>query len=299
MCVSKSKGSCSQADYLQAAWPVNFSLRLRAFESSFRGLANLLQLSNTSTRAVDFIFCSSTAAVLGPAHPTVIPETTSTSPNDSDTLGYSKSKWVAEAICSRAAQSFDKKSQVKIVRIGQLTGDTKHGVWNMSEAYPLMLSTVQELGCLPRIDDKLSWLPLDTAAQAVCEISFGDGDRALEGESMKLCEVYHVLNNDTTTSFTDLLGWLKKTHKRPFSIVEPREWLEKLEKLENHPAKALLGLWRRAYEDSAGNSSKQVTTFETKNAEGVSKMMRDVRTVDENLFEKIWRWLEGEMAKNS
>jgi thioester reductase-like protein len=236
--------------------------------------------------------------VLGPQHPPVISEAISTSPDDSDTLGYSKSKWVAEAICSRVAQSFDKNSRVKIVRIGQLTGDTEHGVWNLSEAYPLMLSTIRELECLPRINDKLIWLPLDVAAKAVCEIALEDGERSADRASEKSCEVFHVVNNDTSTSFADLLAWMKKIYKEQFEIVEPMVWLEKLDKLDNDLAKALIGLWRRAYGDR-GEGSPQTTTFDTKNAKEVSQRMRVVHPVDEKLLGKICKWLGGETAKKS
>jgi thioester reductase-like protein len=179
----------------------------------------------------------------------VITEAISSSPDDSDTLGYSKSKWVAEAICFRVAQSFDKNLRVKIVRVGQLTGDTEQGIWKMSEAYPLMLSTVRELGCLPRINDKLTWPPLDVAAKAVCEIALEYGERSVDRAREKSCEVYHIINNDTSVSFGELLGWIKKIQKEPIEIVEPMIWLEKLDKFDNHPAKALVGLWRRAYGD--------------------------------------------------
>ncbi|KAE9375906.1 acetyl-CoA synthetase-like protein [Stipitochalara longipes BDJ] len=283
---------------IHAAWPVNFSLPLRAFEPSLRGLNNLLRLSQSSSRFSNFIFCSSTAAVLGPNHPSVIPETISKSPDDADSLGYSKSKWAAEVICSRVAESLNKESKVKIIRIGQLTGDTEHGVWNMSEAYPLMLSTVMELGCLPRINDKLSWLPLDVAAKAVCDISLVQNEKSLEGDSGTACEVYHLVNNDTSTSFTDLLEWLKKVRKEPFEVIESRQWLEKLETLENHPGKALLALWKRAYGSDAEADAQQVTIFDTRNAEKASQRMKSVSSVDEELLGKIWKWLEGEMAKN-
>jgi thioester reductase-like protein len=214
-------------------------------------------------------------------------------------LGYSKSKWVAEAICSRVAESCNKESRFKVLRIGQLTGDTEHGVWNMSEAYPLMLSTLNDLGCLPRINDKLSWLPLDVAANAVCEIALADKEISRASTSRKSSEVYNVVNNDTTTSFMDLLGWLKEMNKDPFEILESREWSERLEKMESHPAKALLGLWRPAFEDNAREDLERVATFDTTNAKEVSQTMRGVRPVDEKLFAKIWKWVEGEMAKKT
>lgn len=214
---------------IHAAWPVNFSLPLRAFEPSLRGLRNLLQLSHLSPRETKFVFCSSTAAILGPNHPSVIPEAVSSSPDDADTLGYSKSKWVAEMICSEIAYPLVRRLKVRIMRIGQLTGDTEHGVWNMSEAYPLMLSTVRELGCLPKLQDALSWLPLDVAAKVICEIAFAFDETSLDSMRWAPCEVYHVVNNDFSTSFMDLLGWMKKIRKEPFEIVEPAVWLEKLE----------------------------------------------------------------------
>ncbi len=145
----------------------------------------------------------------------------------------------------------------------------------------------------------MGWLPLDLAAGAVCEIALSDDQRSPDREIENKCEVYHVVNPDTSKSFTDILDWMKKIRKEPFEILEPMSWLKKLEKLENHPAKALIGLWRRAYEDDAGEGTKKTTIFETKNAEEVSQTMRDVRLVDEKLFGKIWKWLEGEMVKTS
>ena len=166
----------------------------------------------------------------------------------------------------------------------------------MSEAYPLMLSTVRELGCLPKLQDTLSWLPLDITARVLCEIALADDVRSLAREGS--CDVYHVVNNDTSTSFMDLLGWMKKIRKEPFEIVEPAVWLEKLEELESHPAKALIGLWKRAFEVDAEEATKQVTVFETKNAYDVSQTMRNVYPVDENLVRKIWTWLEGELTES-
>lgn len=277
---------------------MNFSLPLRAFEPSLRGLRNLLQLSKSSSKVVNFVFCSSTAAVLGPNHPSVVPEAVSSSPDDADILGYSKSKWVAEMICSRLAHTFVTRLKVKIMRIGQLTGDTECGVWNMSEAYPLMLSTVRELGCLPKIQDTLNWLPLDVAARSICEIAFAFDETSLDSMRWAPCEVYHIVNNDFSTSFMDLLGWMKRIRKEQFEIVEPAVWLEKLEELESHPAKALIGLWKRAFEVAAEEATNQVTVFETRNAKRNSIQMRGIRPVDEKLVEKIWKWVEGELAES-
>lgn len=68
-------------------------------------------------------------------------------------MGYSRSKWVAEAICARAHEKSRLKGRISIVRIGQLCGDTKSGIWNVTEAWPLMLSSVEVLGALPDLDE--------------------------------------------------------------------------------------------------------------------------------------------------
>lgn len=221
--------------------------------------------------------------------------------SNSDSLGYSRSKWVAEAICVRASPLLAQiGARMKIARIGQLTGNTSTGVWNMSEAYPLMLSTVYELNCLPRIPDKLDWLPVDEAAQAMIEIASlaqaGGKSSSPEGDD---CTIYHVLNDAAAASFTDLLKWLHESTNRQFDIVEPQKWVKALEGLEQHPAKALLGLWNRAYcgegepdEEQKGPAS---IVFETRKAKEESLTMKNVQPVSKELVLKIWQWLEKEV----
>lgn len=210
---------------------------------------------------------------------------------DADTLGYSRSKWVAEAICSRLASQMPGQGRLKIVRIGQLTADTKHGIWNRNEAYPLMLSTINELHCLPRIFDKLSWLPLDVAGRAVCEIGLEECEKD-KSDATKQCEVYPVVSNETEICFMHLVDWLMGWKDKRFEVVEPKEWLSMLEQLEDHPAKALIELWRRAY-DSGDEKIAQEVLFETANERKESKALREVQHVDERLFEQIGKWLEG------
>lgn len=63
-------------------------------------------------------------------------------------MGYSQAKWVAEHICGRAFEG-SLRGRVSIARIGQLCGDTLHGVWNESEAWPLLVATSRYVQCLP------------------------------------------------------------------------------------------------------------------------------------------------------
>ncbi|KAG0645137.1 Nonribosomal peptide synthase, partial [Hyphodiscus hymeniophilus] len=269
----------------QAAWAVNFSLPLRSFvEEHVAGIHNLLSLTLSCEKAVQFNFCSSTASVLE-TDEVIIPEKISPKPLDAGSIGYSRSKWVAEAICAAAAKHLPGK--VKILRLGQLTGDTKNGIWNISEAWPLMLSTVDALACLPRIEAPLSWLPLDTAATAVIELSLTNGP------SERQPYVYHIVNNSTETSWLGLLTWSREIRPTPFEVVPVMAWLDKLESSPKKlPAKNLLGLWRGAY----GKDTKdKQSTFSVENAQKETRAMRNVSPVDQALVTKIWSWLDEEI----
>jgi thioester reductase-like protein len=281
---------------IHAAWAVNFSLPLKSFvQDHIQGLHNLIRLAISSPRGAKVISCSSTASVLGPSHPHLIPERISTDPSDSDALGYSQSKWVAEAICARAARLPGMTGRIKVLRIGQLTGDTEKGIWNMSEAWPLMLSTVGVLGCLPRLDEPLSWLPLDVAAKGLLDIAFCQETGAVDVQDE--CPVYHVLNNDASATWNDLLQWVARAREKPFGIVEPAVWLDRLEQVDSHPAKGLLNLWRSAYtseKSTAPRDKKESTCFTTDGAARVSPSLKEIPAIDEGFIRKVWGWLEKE-----
>jgi len=180
------------------------------------------------------------------------------------------------------------EGRIKIVRVGQLTGDTKNGIWNMSEAWPLMLSTVRELKCLPKIEQELDWLPFDIAAKAVVDISLADTEpRDL---------VYHVLNSRGKSSWNDLLRWAQEFEAEKFEAVEPSVWLKKLEATKDHPAKRLLWLWEEALQTLEGGKVKRVA-FSVENGAKVSEALKYFQGVDKELVRKIWLWIEEKTAQ--
>ncbi|KAH7029173.1 uncharacterized protein B0I36DRAFT_422908 [Microdochium trichocladiopsis] len=320
---------------IHAAWTVNFSLRLRSFDSQIAGVRNLLDLAacTSGPSPARFYFVSSTAAVGAMRGTGVICEEQSSDPADATRIGYAQSKWVAEQVCAGSTiarpGSAKTPSHNTIIRIGQLCGSSSSGVWNASEAYPLMLSTANITGALPRLPEQgLNWLPVDQAAAAVT-----DG-----------CPVYHVLQPHMRPTWAEMLEWLSKAETGPrFSVVPSEEWLLKLQEAlgtagetedsggqsqKQHPSASLLSFWQDRYrpttsgendkkvsvdETAAGsylnNDSSEDTTkrggdqdigqgelpemsrFSVRKAQQVSKTMAAVKSLTKSQVLAMWRWI--------
>ncbi|KAI9784017.1 MAG: putative secondary metabolism biosynthetic enzyme [Peltula sp. TS41687] len=284
---------------LHAAWAVNFSLRLGSFvKDHIGGLENLINfaLSGNREEPPSVFFCSSTATVISSDSISSIPESLSHDPTTASPLGYSRSKWVAEGICSCAYENTRLRGHIGILRIGQLCGDTEGGIWNVTEAWPLMLSSVKVTGALPRLDEPLSWLPVDVAAKAALQIATKPLPVSVSSE----IPVYHLVNNSKRTRWTDLLQWMRSLESTPFDIVDPRQWISRLEGLTGeaakHPARKLLGLWKSAYaSEKPQTSAKEEVSFELEKTQEVAPVMREVQPVNEKHFRLIYGWMEREM----
>ncbi|KAL6713167.1 hypothetical protein ACLMJK_009288 [Lecanora helva] len=292
---------------IHAAWAVNFSMRLSSFvKDHIAGLHHLINFALASPKASPphFIFCSSTASVMGPKITSPVPENISNDPLSASPLGYSRSKWVAETICDKAHTSTRMRNRISVLRIGQLCGDTQNGIWNMSEAWPLMLSSVKVTESLPDLNENLDWLPVDTAAAAVVEFALPDsGHDSMSGENSGGPPVFHIVNPNKQITWSDLLRWLKKLIP-DFDIISPADWVKRLDNLDgdaaNHPARKLLGLWKEAYASDDGQSSKRQIDFDMEKTKQAISTMRDIQPIREDQFEKFWAWIEREsMAKQA
>lgn len=215
------------------AWPVNFVLSLASFDEHIGGAVNLLNLALKSPRKVkpSFFFSSSVGTVQGRPDP-VVRETFSNDPVTAGGMGYGRSKWVVEKILERAGA--ETRARVGVLRIGQLAGDTETGVWNETEAWPLMFRSANTTGHLPVLEEQPCWLPVDLAGKAIAEIvtsysaALTSVNPALSEPSAK---VYHVLNAFPAPWSAVLAGLQKGGVK--FEALERREWLDKLAASDN------------------------------------------------------------------
>lgn len=65
--------------------------------------------------------------------------------------GYARSKLVTEHIIRAAAKSTG--IHARVLRTGQLMGDVENGLWNSTEAIPLMIQSATTIGALPMLDE--------------------------------------------------------------------------------------------------------------------------------------------------
>jgi carbohydrate kinase (thermoresistant glucokinase family) len=211
---------------IHCAWSVNFNLALESFENDcIVGAENLLKtcLAVQRPTPASFNFCSSVSAVA--ATPSgVVPEALPASLSYVQNMGYAQSKLVTEHICVRAASQTNIRARV--LRIGQMIGDTKHGVWNATEAIPMIFQTARTIGALPQLDERPSWLPVDKVGQATVEISLSD----VAGG-----QVMNVINNQTFHWTHDLLPMLKVGGLGDFEELPQRKWIERLRNSNSDP----------------------------------------------------------------
>ncbi|KAJ4183476.1 hypothetical protein NW767_013536 [Fusarium falciforme] len=289
---------------IHSAWAVNFNLQLSSFEDQIAATQNLLKLAAVAQARL--IFVSSTAAVSNSTS-TPIQETISQNPSQASPMGYSRSKWVAEQVCESANKQFtsDGDNLATVVRIGQLCSNDV-GIWNASEAYPLLLSTARVAGCLPDIPhESLNWLPVEEAAHSIMDIAFSGHVTEPENSkplSVTGTQIYHVLNPHTNPSWSQMLKWISGSDKETsFQIVSPQEWMSRLEEAlketeGNHPSQALLGLWRQNYcqnngDECTAGESQPVDVFDLSHTQQVSAVMREVKPLDRERVLKTWKWV--------
>lgn len=204
---------------IHCAWSVNFNMKLSSFESNILGVRNLIDLCKNSMAGASMNFCSSVSAC---ARSTVdhIPE--ALPPLEwAQGMGYAQSKSVSEHICAAAAQQ---GVRARVLRVGQIIGDTQHGVWNAQEAVPMMMQTAVTVGVLPRLQESPSWLPVDTVAQACVDVALSETNN-----------VFVNISHPKTFNFVeDLLPALRESGLQ-FTEAEPQEWVRKLRSSSQDP----------------------------------------------------------------
>lgn len=136
---------------IHAAWPVNFQLGLRAFEPQLRTLNTLIKMclhGDKDSRA-RLLFCSSISTAMATPTPAMILENPISDLAQASPTGYARSKLIGERMIESAVGNDGLIANT--LRIGQVVGDTKCGIWNDSEAWPLIIRSALAMKILPEL----------------------------------------------------------------------------------------------------------------------------------------------------
>ena len=193
---------CGQITHIvHSAWPMDFKWKLVSFKAQFRSLQNLLKLARDTHQVYPMIrprllFISSIATVgqYGNVHgKCLVPEDPISDIRCTNPFGYGEAKLVCEKIVEKVARTHSRELQAAVIRAGQIAGSTKSGFWNTNEHFPAIIKSSQQIAALPKLDgvcfhysitfntvaaliviQTLSWLPVDLAAQTICDILLTD-----------------------------------------------------------------------------------------------------------------------------
>jgi thioester reductase-like protein len=267
----------SVTSVIHSAWAVNFTLKVRSFEAQhIAGLRHLLDLclSVPFSRPARFAFISSISAAAGTPSPASIAETLVADPAHAQNMGYARSKWVAEHIVAKAAEATG--IDARVLRSGQIIGDSVDGRWNATEAIPLMFRAAITLGALPALDETPSWLPVDRSARSVLEISGLDRPASYFAFRDAPGTVYHLQNIRTFRWTEEILPALAAAGL-DFEVVPQREWVRRLREGDQdpvtNPTVKLTDFFAEKYDNDRPGRSGLV--FETRRTEERSKAIGD------------------------
>ncbi|RKL11685.1 hypothetical protein BFJ71_g166 [Fusarium oxysporum] len=234
---------------IHCAWSVNFNMQLSSFEKgNIAGVKHLIDLCQAAGPSTSMNFCSSVSTC---SQSEVIPVPEAAPPFTwAQGMGYAQSKSVAENLCAKAAEA---GVNARVLRIGQIVADTAHGIWNAQEGVPMMMQTAVTIGALPKLTETPSWLPVDTVAGAVVDISLSDCG-----------SVFTNVTNPKSFDWTrDLLPALRQAGLT-FDELEPKEWVQRLRASNPDPAAnppiKLVDFFASKYDKDEFSPSKPFTT---------------------------------------
>ncbi|KAG1251514.1 hypothetical protein G6F68_012235 [Rhizopus microsporus] len=223
------------------AWMLDFHRTIEDYDRTcIAPFYHLLQFAYRDGRPMDVHFVSSVSATA--LWGDVIEE--KPAPVDARVAmpkGYAQSKFVVECVLSYLVEH--KGLPWTIERLGQVCGDTEHGVWNTSEQYPLMfVGGAGRMHQMPALDLSVDWIPVDHAARTLVDILL----HVASVDTVK--SVYHVVQ-PRTLPWSALLDILRSSGLS-FETVAPQAWVRALESQQDNPAYRLLPFYKNALAES-------------------------------------------------
>ena len=111
---------------------------------------------------------------------------------------------------------------MNIFRVGQISGDTKNGIWNTSEMAPMMIyAGAGRLKKMPDVGNAINWIPVDVCSGSLVDLVMKSSfDVSISGDA----RVYHLLNPHVI-SYEEYLDGIRSAGLT-FDVVSGKEFIE-------------------------------------------------------------------------
>ena len=181
---------------------------------------------------------------------------------------------------------------VDIYRVGQISGDSDTGVWNISEMIPLIIcGSGGEMGMLPDDCQRIDWIPVNYCGACIAEIAADTNTRTAYASE----RVHHILNPHNI-SWSDLLENLKAAGLQ-FKVIPIKDWLQTLLSNPRNPAYVLAGFFHKIF---SGGKSFELSKYLTEKTARRTAALQSCPIIDRDLIQRYLNyWSEvGFLKKN-
>ncbi|KAI2917996.1 hypothetical protein CBS147320_9062 [Aspergillus niger] len=279
---------------IHCAWELSFSKAFDIFERiHIRGLSRLFELSQSCQYRPHIHFMSSLLALY--AKETQYSSSNVQGPGQKPAspwpIGYTESKLIAEEMCRLASTKWGLPTTV--YRIGQIAGSSSGNgvVWDRNQWLPSIMHSSKLIRKVPNSlgPAEVTWMPVDQAAKAICEIfqSRSSSDGVVDSNV-----TFNVVN-PCLTRWESLLPVIQKHYAA--EVVESDIWLSEVEKhesltggsAETIPTRLLLPLYRQIME--LFNQGWTRPSYDTERTNMASETLRNMGPITPEMME---RWIQ-------
>ncbi|KAM3589820.1 hypothetical protein VKS41_000674 [Umbelopsis sp. WA50703] len=268
------------------AWMVDFLQPVGYYEKEcIAGLLNFINLAYRNGKdAMRLHFISSVSASMAMKN-SVEEKPLPDDPTCAVPMGYAQSKFIAEHMLKYVADN--KNMPTYVLRVGQMSGDTVVGYWNLTEQYPLMvIGGAIHMKKMPVIQTEIDWIPHDTSAASICEIMFNTANDPPSSED----SIFHIVNPNRVT-WSDFLQSLRD-NGLVFEEVSAEDWVSSLTKDDKNPAYKLLSFYQDMF------SSLALPVWLTTKTGSVSQTLKSAPKLNSNLVSKYLQYWSVALASS-
>ncbi|KAF9980315.1 hypothetical protein BGZ75_008575 [Mortierella antarctica] len=269
------------------AWSVGFNKPVQAYADQMFNEAQFARLAavpaiRSSSQPKRVVFTSSISVAL--MYPAAsggsynVPEDELDIRAASAVAGYSRSNLVF----------------LKVVRVGQISGDREQGVWTNATALLTYAPTTVHALPLSGVSKIVDWVPVDDVARVLLEFAL---------DTPRTASIYNLVN-PKSISWSDFLDILRRALPTTnFDVLPYSEWVEGLSKdlesgeseediKKHNPFFELIPFLKQSVDKDGAEADEKALVFMTDSAQRDSAVLRSLPEIDDALVRKYLRgWL--------